>query len=105
MMPAIARSSGQDRVFSLTGSGKGCGRPFYTTTGTPTCEVYVNGVKVVRKGDQVALHLAGGCGPDLSSLTTASSTVFVGGQGIGRIGDVYTSDNTIISGSSTVFCS
>ena len=104
-MPAIARSSGQDRVFSRTGTGKGCGRPIYTTTGDPTCEVYVNGFKVVRRGDMVALHPAGGCGPDLSTLTSSSSTIFVGGQGIGRIGDSYGSDNTIISGSSTVFCS
>lgn len=36
-------------------------------------------------------------------LTTGSSTVFVNGKGIGRIGDQYTSDNTIISGSSNVF--
>lgn len=102
-MPAAARASGADRVYSFTGVGKKCARPVEVATGLATCEVYVNGSKAVRIDDNVGSHAAGGCGPDLSTLTTGSSSVFIGGKGIGRIGDEYTSDNVIISGSSTVF--
>lgn len=103
-MPAVARSNGQDTVFSLTGTGKNCMSPVTTVTGAPSCQVFVNGHPIVRIDDQVASHPYAGCSPDMSTLTTSSSTVFIGGKGLGRIGDQYTSDNTIISGSSTVFC-
>jgi uncharacterized Zn-binding protein involved in type VI secretion len=102
-MPAAARSGGIDKVFSKTGIGKDCAFPVTTVTGTPTCEVYVNGHKAVRVGDQVGAHAFYGCGPDTSTLTEGSSTVFIGGQRMGRIGDNYGSDNIIISGSQTVF--
>lgn len=103
-MPAVARANGQDSVFSLTGTGKNCLSPIQTVTGSATCQVYCNGHPVVRIDDLVNPHPFAGCGPDTSVLTTSSQTVFVGGKGLGRIGDQYTSDNTIISGSSTVFC-
>lgn len=102
-MAAAARSGGSDTVFSLTGAGRGCGSPIRTVTGVATSTVFVNGVQIVVQGDRVGSHPAGGCGPDLSQLSTFSTTVFVGGKGIGRIGDQYTADNTITSGSSNVF--
>lgn len=104
-MPAAARSGGIDNVFSKTGigNGKDCAFPVITVTGTPTCEVYVNGHKAVRVTDQVGAHASYWCDPDTSTLTEGSSTVFIGGQGMGRIGDNYGSDNIIISGSPTVF--
>lgn len=102
-MPAVARGNGQDSVFSLTGTGKSCGSPIITSTGTGSSTVFVNGIPAVFQGNPVALHPAGGCGPDLSTLSSFSSTVFANGKGIGRIGDQYTADNTITSGSSTVF--
>ncbi len=102
-MPAIARASSTDRVFSFTGTGKNCGRPVQVATGSASCEVYANGSSVVRMGDAVGSHAAGGCGPDMSTLSTGSSSVFIGGNAVGRIGDEYSSDNIIISGSPNVF--
>lgn len=102
-MPAVARANGNDTVFSLTGSGRGCNSPVNTVTGPGTSSLFVNGIQAVVQGDFVGSHAAGGCGPDLSQLTTFSSTVFVGGKGIGRLGDKYTNDNTITSGSPNVF--
>lgn len=102
-MPAAARSLGQDRVFSLTGVGRGCGRPMQTVTGAGSATVFINGFGAVRLGDLVGTHPRAGCLPDVSPLTTGSSTVFVNGMPVGRIGDQYTSDNIIISGSTNVF--
>lgn len=102
-MPAVARAGGVDRVFSITGVGKNCAFPVQTVTGTGTCEVYINGSKAVVEGDQVGFHAARGCAPDTSTVTTGSGTVFIGGKKVARIGDNYTSDNIIISGSTTVF--
>jgi uncharacterized Zn-binding protein involved in type VI secretion len=104
-MAAVARSNGADRVFSLTGTGKFCRAPIPTTTGPGSGNVFVNGINPVVLGDAVGLHPANGCGPDTSSLSSASSTVFANGKRVGRISDQYTSDNTIITGSPTVFCS
>lgn len=104
MMPAAARADGNDKVFSKTGTGKNCKFPNpNVVTGPGTCEVYINGFKAVREGDQVGAHAFRGCGPDNSTLTSFSSTVFIGGKGMGRIGDEYGSDNVITKGSSTVF--
>ena len=107
-MPAAARSGGIDKVFSKTGLGRGCKFPNpNVVTGAGSCEVYINGYKAVREGDQVGSHAFIGCGPDNSTLTSFSSTVFIGGtggpKGVGRIGDQYGSDNIITRGSSTVF--
>lgn len=103
-MPAVARSSGEDDVLSRTGTGINCASPLQTTTGTGSSTVFINGIQVVKIDDPVAPHAFLGCGPDTSVLTTSSTTVFANGKGIGRIGDQYTNDNTIISGSSNVFC-
>lgn len=103
-MPAVARANGTDSVFSRTGVGRGCRSPRTTVTGSGTNMVFVNGIPVVVQGDTVGPHAASGCGPDLSVLTSFSGTVFVGGKGVGRIGDQYTSDNIITSGSENVFC-
>lgn len=102
-MPAAARGDGVDAVFSKTGVGRNCASP--TTTATDACspDVLINGYGAVREGDLVAPHNKGGCVPDESTLTTFSSTVFINGKGAGRLGDQYTPDNTITSGSPTVF--
>lgn len=105
-MPAIARADGNDTVFSFTGVGKNCGRPLNTVTGSFTVStVFAGGFPIVVQGDSVGAHPAGGCGPDLSTLSTYSGTVFAGGKGVGRVGDLYSSDNVITSGFSTVFLS
>lgn len=102
-MPAAARGNGVDKVFSKTGTAKNCARPVTTSTNGCSSDTFINGTGNVRQGDQVAPHLAGGCGPDNSVLTSFSSVVFVNGLGAGRIGDQYTADNIITSGSTSVF--
>jgi uncharacterized Zn-binding protein involved in type VI secretion len=105
-MPAVARANGIDKVFSLTGTARGCRAPINTTTGIATETSVVvgpEGYPVVVEGDKVELHPAAGCSPDESELSTFSSTVFVGGKRVGRVGDLYTADNIITSGAPTVF--
>ena len=103
-MAAIALSGGSGTVFSRTGTGKRCNFPVQTSTGAASVStVLVGGIPPVVFGDTVGFHLAGGCGPDLSTLSSGSSTVFIGGKRVGRIGDQYGSDNVITSGFGTVF--
>lgn len=107
-MPAIALADGHSTVFSKSGSGKGCKFPKITETGSHTYDKVVVGPNLYRpvlQGDQVGLHaIYGNCGiPDSSKLTTYSSTVFINGKGVGRIGDEYGLDNIITSGFSKVF--
>lgn len=102
-MPAAARGNGVDSVFSKTGTGRGCRSPVTTATAACSEDVFAIGVGIVRFGDVVATHAASGCSPDTSTLSSASNTVFINSRRAGRIGDQYSSDNTIISGSPTVF--
>ena len=102
-MPAAARGNGTDTVFSKTGTGVACASPLNTETDECSPDVFIEGDGVVREGDQVANHPAAGCSPDTSVVTTFSATVTINGKGAARIGDEYTGDNTITSGSSTVF--
>ncbi len=102
-MPAAARGNGTDKVYSLTGTGINCASPMETTTGFEKCSVFINGQPAVKEGDTVGPHPRIGCSLDTSTLTTFSSTVFFENKGAGRLGDQYTPDNTIITGSSNVF--
>ena len=102
-MPAAARGEGADEVFSKTGTKKNCKAPVITATNACSLDTFINTFGAVRIDDVVQLHSASGCGPDMSVLTKASTTVFINNKGAGRIGDEYTSDNIIISGSQTVF--
>ena len=99
-MPAVTRAG--DRVISPDGSGKKCRFPMRTSVGqVNSVNVYVNGILVPVSGNLVAPHPKSGCSPDTSTLS-GSSRVFVGGQGIGRLGDKY-GDNIVTKGSSDVF--
>ena len=99
-MPAVTRAG--DRVISPDGSGKKCRFPMRTSVGqVNTSSVFVNNILVPVTGNLVAPHPKSGCTPDTSTLT-GSSKVFVGGQGIGRLGDKY-GDNIVTKGSSNVF--
>jgi uncharacterized Zn-binding protein involved in type VI secretion len=102
-VPAAARGDGTDTVASLTGAGQHCLFPTGAATGACSSTVFVNGMGAVRQGDAVAPHRAAGCGLDGSTLTTFSGTVRIEALGAGRLGDQYTSDNTITSGSASVF--
>ena len=99
-MPAVTRAG--DRVISPDGSGKKCRFPMRTSVGqVNSVNVFVNKILVPITGNLVSPHNKGGCIPDTSTLS-GSSKVFVGGQGIGRIGDKY-GDNIVTKGSSNVF--
>lgn len=103
-MPPAARALGTDTVFSKTGTGKKCPAPLTTATAEGSGDTFFNSIPAVRQGDMVAPHPAGGCGLDASVITTHSSKVFVNGRGVARIGDQYTGDNIITSGSGDIFC-
>ena len=101
-MPAVSRQG--DSVLSPNGSGFKCRMPLKTTVGeVNSVKVYVNNILVVVQGNKVTPHPLPGCTAiDEAALSTFSSKVFVGGKGIGRIGDLY-NDNVITQGSPTVF--
>lgn len=98
-MPAVARGDGKDSVKT----NHGCDG----TTVTDQCssDVFVNGVGVVRLGDNNRIHLrkvGDNCVPHTVALSKASGTVFANGKGIGRKGDKYGREE-ITSGSANVF--
>lgn len=100
-MPAIARVT--DTVLSPDGFGEDCAFPGTVPISVGnTANVFANGFLVPVLGQPVPPHPVSGCGPDLSVLTTASSTVFIGGLGAARIGSLY-GNNIITSGSPNVF--
>jgi len=103
-MPAIARKG--DTVLSVDGTGYNCGSPMETSVDQVNPKnVKANGILIVVDGNKIAMHNKGGCSPDESTLTSFSSTVKIGGKGVGRIGDQYASmsSNTITQGSPNVF--
>jgi len=102
-MPAVARKSGTDSVLSKTGTGKRCPKPVDTKTDEGSSDVFSNGIGVVKQGDKVAPHKKSGCDPDESVMTIQSPTVYANGKQLARIGDKYTPDNIITSGSPNVF--
>lgn len=93
-----------DTVTSKTGTGDQCKNPVagLKITDANTANVYANGRLIVVEGNKVPVHNKAGCTPDTSVLTSFSSSVKIGGKGAGRIGDKYTEDNEITSGSSDV---
>jgi uncharacterized Zn-binding protein involved in type VI secretion len=102
-MPSVARFG--DAVLSPDGARKNCAFPMQTSVVQANiANVFVNGRLVPVLGNLVGPHPRGGCVPDVSVLTSASATVFVGGLGVGRIGDRY-GNNIIIQGSPNVFVS
>ena len=98
-MPAVARKSGTDSI----STGHGCDATTVTDQGSS--DVNVNSIGAVRAGDLCQVHLipaGSSCVPHTVALTSFSSTVFVNGKGIGRLGDEY-SGHTVTSGSGNVF--
>ena len=100
-MPSIARAG--DSVLSPDGTGKNCAYPMTTSVGeVNNKKVYANGVLIVVEGNKISPHPKGGCSLDESTLSSYSSTVKIGGKGVGRIGDKY-GNNVITQGSPNVF--
>jgi len=100
-MPAISRKN--DTVMSPDGKDRDCAYPLETKVDECNSNnVFANNILIVVQGNKIAPHTKGGCDPDESTLSECSSKVFIGGKGVGRIGDKY-GDNTITQGSTNVF--
>lgn len=67
--------------------------------------VFVNGIAWSCKGDVNTTHKLPPipCPTHAAGITTGSSTVFVNGDGAGRIGDGITACTSVAEGSSNVF--
>ena len=119
-MPAAALSGGASSVSCTDGAkGASCGTGKWkwdvattqaSAAGSST--VLIDGKAPVLEGDAMASHPDGTiCTSSPSNhapkLSSYSSTVFADGKAIGRVGDVYNSDDhmshTITTGSETVF--
>lgn len=102
-MPAVARKS--DSVLSKDGGpGRNCPSPMNTSVDKVNGKkVYADGKLIVVDGNKIAPHPKQGCSTDTETLSSFSSKVFIGGKGVGRIGDQYGSLNIITAGSSKVF--
>jgi uncharacterized Zn-binding protein involved in type VI secretion len=100
-MPAIARVG--DTVLSPDGAGKNCAFPLQVAIIVANDKVVrANGALIPVLNNPVPPHSKTGCDPDTSVLTSVSSTVRIGGVGVGRIGDKY-GNNIITQGSPNVF--
>lgn len=77
--------------------------PMERAVGSP--DVFVNGRKWSRQGDDNTSHLLPGspCPSHAAPITTGSTTVFVNGRGAGRVGDAITACTSVAEGSRTVF--
>ena len=67
--------------------------------------VKVNGIGISRQGDNNTVHLLPGvpCPAHAAPIATGSTTVFVNGQGCGRVGDAISGCTSVASGSENVF--
>lgn len=68
--------------------------------------VFVNDIELSRQGDLNTTHLvptAAPCPSHAQPIAVGSTTVFVNGQGAGRIGDAITGCTSVAEGSINVF--
>jgi uncharacterized Zn-binding protein involved in type VI secretion len=88
------------RLGDLT-TGHGCFPPMPSITASTN--VFCNGIGVVRVSDVYTGHC---CGPACHGgvLAAGSSTVFVNGRALGRIGDLVSCGDHVGQGSSNSFC-
>jgi len=93
-MPSVVR-------INDSGSGHGCFPPRANDSGNPV-NVYVNGRLAHCLGGHWLTHSCGDSSHD-GVLSGASTTVFVGGKGIARIGNPISCGSVAAVGSSNVF--
>lgn len=81
-------------------TGHGCFPP--RPSSSASSNVFINSIAVHRQGDGWESHC---CGPSChpSTLASGSSTVYVNGKQIGRIGDPVACGSVVASGSGNVF--
>ena len=67
--------------------------------------VFVNGIKRSCQGDNNTTHLLPGspCPSHAAPIATGSTTVFVNGDGAGRVGDSISGCTSVAAGSENVF--
>lgn len=92
-MPAVTR-----RTDVCTGHGCFPSRP--SVQGSPN--VFTNTLETHRETDAWAVHCCGSCHG--GNLASGSSTVYVNGLQMGRIGDPVDCGSTVAQGSPNVFC-
>ena len=101
-MPAISRNGdivstghGCDSVTTLDGANTGS-----------SAKVFMNGLAVCCVGDKTIVHTlpsGNSCVPHTEVIKSGSSTVFIGGKAVARIGDSCDA-GVILSGSGNIFC-
>lgn len=94
-MPAVSRLGDQC-------TGHGCWPPRPSTGASPN--VFVNGIAAHRQADAWAAHTCPSI-PEThgSTLAAGSSTVFVNGKQLARIGDPVACGSAVAQGSGNVF--
>lgn len=92
-MPAVTRVGDAD-VTHCSGMTRAEGSP----------NVFANGIAVSRQGDNNTTHLLPPppCPAHVAAIATGSTTVFVNGKGIGRIGDAISGCTSVAQGSPNV---
>ena len=94
-MSAVARVGDQC-------TGHGCWPPRPSVGGSP--DVFCNGIAVHRQGDGWAPHTCPSIPETHASvLANGSSSVFVNGKALGRIGDPVVCGSSVATGSADVF--
>jgi len=95
-MPAVCRGDGVDQDVLH------CSVP---NRDERSNNVRVNGIGISRQGDKNDSHLLPPvpCPSHTAPITTGSTTVFVNGQGCGRVGDGVTGCTSVATGSENVF--
>lgn len=92
-MPGVARL--EDKC-----TGHGCWPP--RPNNEASSNVFVNGIGAHREGDSYEVHCCDGNCHD-SVLASGSSSVYVNGKQLGRIGDLVACGSTVAEGSGSVF--
>lgn len=78
--------------------GHGCYPPQVLLEGSE--DVFIEGIPAHRVGDKIQKHCCKGCHPSTSAI--GSSSVFVNGKAIMRIGDSADCGSIMMTGASTV---
>jgi len=94
-MPAVTRLGDNS-------TGDPCGAPPRPSSGA-SGDVFVNSIAVHRQGDSWAPHACPSSPPHGATLSSGSSTVYVNGKQIGRIGDPISCGSSVAVGSGDVF--
>lgn len=82
-------------------TGHGCYPPRVNSSASGN--VFTNGIPTHRQGDSWVPHGCGDCSPHSSTTASGSSTVYVNGKQIARIGDPVSCGSKIAQGSGNVF--